>query len=129
MSDRDMSEVEAAAGIEPLDILISLHRKRRAEFAALWAKYGTGGVADHLRKSELSRIKEVLRATAATAGTKVTEAALDDGAHDHPDYRDFLALAIAERAKFFEAEAALKEVEWRINRGQGLLRYVATEPR
>lgn len=124
-----MSELEAGLGIEPVDVIIQRHRRLREKHAELWGKYGPGGVADHLRKSELARLKELLRAKAAQAGTKVTEASLDDAAHDHPDYRDFLAMMLADRATLFETEAKLKEIEWTFQRSQSLIRNASFEPR
>lgn len=130
MSERDMSEIEGAAGITPLDVLIAKHRRIRDGYATLWAKYGPGGVADSLRKAELSRIKELLRARrAGEPGSKVTEASLDDAAHDHPDYAAFLAMMLSERASFYVKQVELEEVSWEINRGQALLRHIAYEPR
>lgn len=129
MNERDMGELEAGIGVEPLDLLLAKHGKLREQHAALWAKYGPGGVADNLRKAELSRIKEMLRAKAIESGVKMTEASLDDAAHDHADYRDFIALMLTERVKYFETDAKLRELDWRFQRGQGLLRYVTHEPR
>jgi len=128
MDDRTM-EIEMGAGIEPIDELIAQHRKHRERHAVLWAKYGPGGVADNLRKVELSRIKENIRAMAAATGAKVTEAALEDAAHAHNDYFAMVSLMQVERQEFSEVDAKLREIEWRFNRGQGLLRYAANEPR
>lgn len=129
MNERDMGELEAGIGVEPLDLLLAKHGKLREKHAALWAKYGPGGVADNLRKAELSRIKEMLRAKAVESGARMTEAALDDAAHDHDDYHAFIAITLAERAQYYETDAKLRELDWRFQRGQGLLRYVAHEPR
>jgi len=129
VNERDMGEFEASIGIEPLDLLLAKHGKLREQHAALWAKYGPGGVADNLRKSELSRIKEMLRAKAIESGVKMTEAALDDASHDHADYHAFVGLMLNERVKYYELDAKLRELDWRFQRGQGLLRYATHEPR
>lgn len=122
-------EIEESLGVEALDVILEEHRKLVAEQSSLWAKYGPGGVADHLRKQELARISENLRAVAAGDGRKVSEKFLDDAAHCHRDYSEFLSLMMQERRRYFQLDAQIKSLEWRINRGQSLLRHVAAERR
>lgn len=122
-----VNEVEIRAGVQPLEELIEEHRFIRNKLAVLWAKYGPGGVADSLRKAERSRIAEYLRVMAAGEGRKVTEASLAEAAECHKDYLDFLATMTKERAEFFELNAQLEEVEFKINRGQAMMRYATAE--
>lgn len=122
-----MQEAELRAGIQPLDELIEEHRHVRKKAAVLWAKYGPGGVADSLRKAERSRIAEYLRVMAAAEGRKVTEASLAEAAECHKDYLEFLAMMTQERAEFFELNAQLEEIAFKVNRGQAVMRYVTTE--
>jgi hypothetical protein len=118
---------ELAAGVQPIEELLDEHRHIRKELAALWAKYGPFGVAEPLRKQELSRIKVIIRTMLDVEGKKGTVDAIDDAAHAHPDYVKFLAIMLTERARYFELEAQLKEIEWKVNRGQAVMRYSTVE--
>jgi FMN phosphatase YigB (HAD superfamily) len=120
-------ETELRAGVQPLEELLDEHRHVRRKVVALWAKYGPGGVAEHLRKAELARIVEYLRAMATAEERKTTEAALDAAAHSHKQYLDFIAEMTRERAEYFELNAQLQEVEWKVNRGQAMIRYSTVE--
>ena len=121
------SDAEVRAGAQPIEELLDEHRFVRTKLAALWGKYGPGGVAEHIRKSELARLTEMLRAIATAEGRKVTEAGLDAAAHCHKDYKELVALMTTERAQFFELDAQLKEIEWKVNRGQAMIRYQTVE--
>lgn len=127
MSGNPFDERELGAGVQPLSELLDMHRHVRKEFASLWAKYGPGGVAEALRKQELSRIKVLIRVMAGAERKRLSNDAVDDAAHDHPDYIAFLALMLGERKRFFELECQLQEIEWRVNRGQAMLRLSAVE--
>ena len=122
-----MMDTELRAGVQPIEELLDEHRHVRKKVADLWAKYGPGGVAEHLRKAELARIVEYLRAMAIAEDRKMTEAALDAGAHSHKQYLDFVALMTKERAEYFELNAQLQEIEWKVNRGQAMIRYSTVE--
>lgn len=121
------ADTELRAGVQPIEELLDEHRHVRQKFAALWAKYGPGGVADHMRKAELARLVEYLRAMAIAEERKVTEAALDAAAHSHKQYLDFIAEMTKERAEFYELQAQLQEIEWKVNRGQAMIRYSTIE--
>lgn len=121
------AEMELRAGVQPIDELLDEHRFVRKKLAVLWAKYGPGGVADSIRKAERSRIAEHLRVMAAAEGRKVTEASLAESAECHKDYADLLAFMSAERAEYFELNAQLQEIEFKINRGQAMLRFATAE--
>lgn len=120
-------ETELRAGVQPLEELLDEHRHVRGKLSGLWAKYGPGGVAEHLRKAELARIVEYLRAMAIAEERKTTEAALDAAAHSHKQYLDFVAQMTKERAEYYELHAQLQEVEWKVNRGQAMMRYATVE--
>lgn len=121
------ADAEARAGAQPLAELIDEHRFVRKKVSALWAKYGPGGVAENLRKAELSRITEYLRVIAEAEGRKVTEAYLNASAHNHKDYIQFVTLMLKERAEYFELHAQMQEIEWKVNRGQAMIRYSTIE--
>jgi hypothetical protein len=54
------------------------------------AFYGPGGFVDHLRKIVLSSCREIERAKALASGEKMTESRLDDLAHLHENYVQFI---------------------------------------
>ena len=124
-------DLELRAGVEPLDQLLDERQHVVAKLAPLYAKYGPGELATHILSAEWRRIAELLRAVAASqAETKApTEARLENAAKGHKDYLDLLALMTTERAEYFRLTAQLQAIDLRANRGQALLRYVASEPR
>lgn len=122
-----IENIEIRGGAQPINELIDEHRVVRAKIADLWAKHGPFGVADNLRKAELSRISENIRALAAASGTKVTESGISDAAHSHKDYVAYLSALMAERKEYLELYSQMQEIEWRINRGQATMRYATVE--
>ena len=58
--------------------------------AELEAWYGAYGWADHVRKLVLSNCAEMIRAAAAVEGAKISETRINDLAHTHELYLDFL---------------------------------------
>lgn len=62
--------------------------------AQLESWFGPFGFADHYRKVVLANCREIIRATMTIKGGKVTESRLDDLAHTHPNYLQFLTDAL-----------------------------------
>lgn len=122
-------EIEARAGIAPLEELLSERFDLVQRIAELRAVYGPFGTWDHLRKNELSRIKSLIRLQAMRDNRKVNNDVVDEEAHEHPDYTAFVVKATKDRAEYFKLEAEVEAIDFRINRGQGLLRYATYEPR
>lgn len=122
-------ETELRAGVEPIDQLLHTRRELVEQVASLRAVYGAFGTWDHQRKSELSRLKSLIRLQAMKDNRKVNNDQVDEEAHEHPDYTKFVTLATRERAEYFRLEARIEDTDYRINRGQALLRFVASEPR
>jgi hypothetical protein len=58
--------------------------------ASLEAWYGAFGWADHVRKIVLANCAEMIRALAAVEGVKISETRINDLAHTHELYLDFL---------------------------------------
>jgi hypothetical protein len=124
-----MSDVERKIGLRPLEELIAERAalvERVADLRARWGAFGTG---DYLRKCELARIAQLIRAQSSHAKIKLTAAEVDDAAHDHGDYRDFIAEATRQRAELFKAETAIEHIEWTIRRGEMIGRYITSEAR
>lgn len=120
-------EIERRAGIEPLDQLLAERHRLVAQGAELRARYGAFGSADNLRKIELSRIKQLLRATALRDGVKMTEAALDDAAHADPRYVEYITIATRERAEWSVLEDHIQAIEDRVTRDNTLARFATAE--
>lgn len=68
--------------------------------AQLAAFYGPFGWADHLRKVVLSNVSELIRAQHANDAKKPTEDRIDDLAHNHPVYVEWLVANLAGRVAY-----------------------------
>ena len=65
--------------------------------AQLEAWYGSFGWADHFRKMVLANCAEMIRAAAAVEGAKISETRINDLAHTHELYLDFLLQSLTGR--------------------------------
>ena len=125
----ETEEVELRAGVEPIDALLHRRRELVEKVATLRAICGAFGTWDHQRKCELSRIKSLIRLQCLKDQRKVNNDQVDEEAHEHPDYTRFVSLATKERADYFRLETQVEDIDYRINRGQALIRFVSSEPR
>ena len=121
---------EDRAGVDRLDALLAERDEVVRELAGLRPLYGALGLFNHRRKIELARLtmKFVADAT-ADGGKKPTDSVLDAMAHAHPDYVGMVTMATEAAARWVELEEQLESINMRVNRGQALLRYVASEPK
>ena len=119
--------MEIRAGIEPLERLLTERRALIEKVADLRSKYGSFGTFDHLRKIELSRIKGLIRLQAMRDSRKMNNDQVDEEAHEHPDYTQFVVEATRARAEYFRLEGQIESIDYRINRGQALARFAASE--
>jgi hypothetical protein len=128
-----MSDAEDRAGVEELSVLLAERSIIVGKLAALWAQYGPGGLAESTRKNEELRLSAMVRALAVAnrkEGEKMpTEGAIEEGARSHPDYTGIMARQTTDRAEYFRLNADMEAVEYRIQRGQALLRMFASEAR
>lgn len=122
-------EAESRAGVEPIDVLLADRQAIADELAPLWAQFGPGGTAEHALSAERARITGLLRAMAVARQEKITEAALESGSRAHPDYLGMMAQQTSERASFFKLQEQMRAIDFRINRGQSIMRMVASEVR
>ena len=121
------------ADVEELAVLLAERAIIVGKLAPLFALYGPGGTAESVRKNEEMRLRGLVRALAVVTrkeGEKPpTEAALEEGARGHADFTGLVARQTTERADFFRLNADLEAIEYRINRGQALLKMFASEAR
>ena len=124
-----LRDIENRIGIGHVDEHAARYLNLSKEAAPLRAKYGPGGTFDAQRKADLSAIRMLLRARYADKDEKVSEARLDEEAHCHRGYVEFIGNATTERARLAELDAELETLQWLVNREQGLIRYTTNEPR
>lgn len=124
-----MSDMELKMSIQPIEELLAERAVIVRELADLRARFGSFGTWDHLRKVELSRLKGLIRALATRHGRKMNNEQVDEEAHAHPDYIDFITAATMQRARWVKLEADMEEIEMKVNRGQAVARFASAEAR
>lgn len=128
-----MRHVETRLGVEPIEELLARRDGLVERVAALRSRYGSFGTFDHLRKIELARIAGMIRAQAVRdkiGGTgKMTAAEIDDAAHSHPDYMDFITMSTTERAEWAKVESLIENIDATIQRANAVIRFQTSEAR
>jgi hypothetical protein len=122
-----MRDLEARAGVRSLDDLLTAREGIMARLARLRSLYGPGGVADHLRKVEICKLKSLIRLQALKDGRKVTESQIDDEGHAHHEYQAILQHMAAERQEWAKLEEDMESLQFELNRGQALIKFAAAE--
>jgi len=125
---RDLrSEVEHRIGIEPIDQLLHDRSELVKQVSSLRARYGSFGTWDAIRKTELAKVAQLVRAEKARDGGKVTEALIEESAHADGRYVDQIIRATEERAEWAKLEDQIQAINDKISRDQALCRFVAAE--
>jgi hypothetical protein len=124
-----MQEAEGRAGVQSADELLAERQVITDRLAPLFALFGPGGMADTMRRSERARIAGLIRAMAVASGQKMTEAGLEEAAASHADYLQVMAEHTTGRAEYFKLNAQLEAVDFKLQRGQAVLRFVSSELR
>lgn len=126
-----MAEIEARASVQPIEELLDERATLIQRVANLRAVYGSFGTWEAQRKMMLARLKGQVRAEALRGATarKLTNDQIDDEAHDHPEYMDFITMATKERAAWIVLEAKIEAIDFRVQRGQAVLRFASAEAR
>lgn len=125
-----MRNVETRIGVQPIDELLAQRDRLVERGATLRSRYGAFGTFDHLRKIELARLAGLTRAQAMRDKLpKMTAAEIDDAAHSHPDYRDFITQATVERAEWAKVEAQIENIDATIQRANAMIRFMTSEAR
>lgn len=113
--------IESAVGVKGAGELVDERTHLVRQAANLRARHGSFGTWDHERKVLLAKLRATIRAGMAVAGTKMTEAAIDDSAHSHPDYIQFITDGIIDKAKWIEAEAMIEGIDFQFYRDQRVM--------
>ena len=126
-----MAEIEARASVQPIDELLDERDTLIRQVAPLRAVYGSFGTWEAQRKMMLARLKGQVRAEAmrGTTARKMTNDQIDDEAHDHPEYMDFITRSTKERAQWIVLDAKIEAIDFTIQRGQAMVRFVSAEAR
>lgn len=126
-----MAEAESRAGVQPIDELLDERAILIRQVAPLRAVYGSFGTWESQRKMMLARLKGQVRAEAlrGTTARKMTNDQIDDEAHDHPEYMEFITKATKERATWIVLESKIEDIDFRIQRGQAVVRFASAEAR
>ncbi len=125
-----MRVTEEAIGVDPIDGLLAKRQALVEKIATLRSRYGSFGTFDHERKMELARLAALVRVQSMRdKAPKMTVAEVDDAAHNHPDYRDFVTQATRDRADLFKLEAQIEAIDATIQRANAIIRYRTSEAR
>lgn len=127
LSPDEANDKERALGVTPMDDALASYLDASVSVAPLRAIHGTNGTFDHDRKALLARLRIGIRRNALapsqrTMAGRLTDAAIDDLAHAHPDYLAFLERSQAEKAQMVEIDAAMLSLTMLTNRHNILLR-------
>jgi hypothetical protein len=124
-----LGDIEHRMGIQPLE---ELHAERDTlvkKVADLRARHGAFGTYNDLRKIKLAAIAQLVRAKALKEGKKLTSAQVDDLAHSHSAYVDFVITSTKERAEWTVYENQIQSIDETIMRQQSICRFLANEVR
>lgn len=114
-------------GLPSVESLLAERDTLVTQIAPLRAVHGPFGTYGDQRKILLAQLAARLRAEAVASGTRVTEAALDEAAHAHPEYVAFVTEATQQKADYFVLENRIDGIADTISRGQAVARYLAAE--
>ena len=84
---------------------------------------------DAKRKETLALCALEVRDRFETEGKKTTEKLVEDEAHAHPRYRQWITDMIVDGAKALMYENLVQEVDELVNRGQAVMRQYSSEPK
>ena len=126
-----MADAELRASVQPVEELLAERATLIDRVAPLRAVYGSYGTFDAQRKILLSRLKGQIRAEAHRQKTprRLSNDQVDEEAHEHPAFIEFITTATKARAEWIVLEAKVEDVDFRIQRGQAVMRFTANEVR
>jgi len=120
-------DVESRMGLQPVEELLAERDVLVRKVADLRARHGPFGTYQDLRKIELAQIAQTIRAAALRDSVKLTEAAIDEAAHADPRYIQFVVTATKQRAEWAILEAMIEGIDFTIQRGQAIARFLSVE--
>jgi hypothetical protein len=129
------ARLEALVGLDPRETLDKLRdaqqetarlrdreAKIAAELATFRARFSFPSIWEHERKCLLARLAAGERERAVGV-KKVSEAYLDEYAHQHSEYQRFLEMGRRDREKMEELEVQLSGIRGQIETGKGVEEY------
>lgn len=122
MAGFEAHSVETAVGVKGVGELVDERTHLVQQSAKLRALHGSFGMWDHQRKILLAKLRAAIRGGAVASGAKMTEAAIDDAAHSHPDYIEFITSGVIEKEQWIRAEADIEGIDFQFYRDQGVLK-------
>jgi hypothetical protein len=127
LSPDEANDKERLLGVTPMDDALAAYLDASVRVAPLRAVHGTNGTFDHDRKALLARLRIGIRRNALLPSQRViagrlTDAAIDDLAHAHPEYLAFLDRSKAEKTQMVEVDSAMLALTMLTNRHNILLR-------
>lgn len=126
LSTPDGGTRERLLGLLPVDDIVEAYMVATSAYAPLRAKHGTNGTFEHDRKALLANLRVGIRRHAQTPAMRVqkalTDAAIDDLAHAHPEYQQFLTDSRSEKQQMAELEGTMASLTMLANRHNLLLR-------
>jgi len=121
------AELQIKMGIPPIESLLAERDELVAKVARLRARHGPFGLFDAERKVALATAAALVRGQAALEQRKITESAIEEGAHTHSSYVDFITAALSEKADWIVAENRIDSIGDMIRRGDVAGRFVTAE--
>ena len=122
-------ESQARAGVPDLE---DIHDKRRTiieTHGELMALHRNKSLLDARRKEMLALCALEVRNQLEKGGGKFTEKLVEDKAHAHPRYSQWLSDTIVGGAKALMYENLVQECDELVNRGQAVMRQYSSEPK
>lgn len=122
-------ELQARAGIPSIDEALAERQELVRQWANHAALYDNFGMYEAERKRRLAIAALQVRDAKDKAGVRTTEKMVDDEAHAWPAYQQFISESIRGKAEWLVAKDKIDAITARIQRGNVVARFAASEPR
>lgn len=120
-------ELQARAGLPPIDELLAERTALVAKWANHAALYDNFGMWDAERKKRLAIAALQVRKAKDDLGAKYTQGMVEDEAHAWPAYRQFLDESVTGKAEWLIAKDKMDAIGQRIQRANVLGKFAASE--
>lgn len=120
MSILEAHSVETAVGVKGVVEVRDERWHLVQKSAKLRALHGSFGLWEHQRKILLAKLRTAIRGGAVASGAKMTEAAIDDAAHAHPQYVEFITQGVIDKQEWIGSEAEIQGIDFQFFRDQAI---------